>query len=111
METLKQTPARFEHSGIALLIKTRASIGDKIEAEAITAQVAAAKSIMELPKIGRDLVRMFVVGWEGVTADGKPVPFNYGLIYSAFPAELTDTLMPALYQFILANVDILKPKE
>ena len=107
MELVKDTPARFEHSDLVLLVKTKASVGDKMAVEQLLANIRNARTIDNLPKTGKELVRLFVVGWEGVTQDGKPVPFQYDLLYSGLPAALADTLMPALYKFIQANVDIL----
>lgn len=108
MELLKIEIAALKFRDATFFFRTHASIGDKLAVEAIVAGALTAKDIDSLPKIGMALVKLFMCGWEGVTAEGKIVPFSHALIETSFPAEITDELIPQLVKFVKESVDILK---
>ncbi len=108
MELVKNQTATLEFRDMKFYCRVNSSIGDKLKVDALVAGALQAKSLSELPKIGLGLVKLYLCGWQGVTADGVEVPYSFDLIESSFPAELTDVLMPALVKFVKASVDILK---
>lgn len=113
MELIKPEVARFEFKDIVFLVRSKATLGDRMAIEALTVgaiQAVKAGGIEGLPKLGREIVKLFVCGWEGVTLDGKAVPYSYDLLVSSFPADIADELMPQLCKFVAANVDVLQQK-
>lgn len=108
MELLKQELVNFKFKDITFFIRKKASLGDKLFVEALMTEALSAKSITQIPKIGKNLIRQFVCGWDGVTQDGKAVPYSYEILETGLPAELADELIPQLCQFVANNVDILK---
>jgi hypothetical protein len=109
MEIMKKELADFAFQDIVFHVRTRATVGDKLALEKLSAEAINDIHNGALPKMGREVVRIFVDGWTGVTVDGKPAPYSYELLESGLPADIADELMPALCRFVAANVDILKP--
>ncbi len=108
MEVMKQEFATCEYKDIKFTFRTKASISDKLAKDKLLAEALKAGSIEAMPRIGKGIVKMFLHGWEGVTLDGKPVPYSFDTLEHSFPAEIADELMPLLVKFVKDNVDILK---
>lgn len=113
MELIKQEIARFKHKDVTFLIRTQAVQADTFamkQTDTGRIVVKNGKAIREADIVawGKLLVRIFVVGWEGVTQDGKPAAYSYDTLESSFPAELGDALFEDLANFIFANVSIFK---
>jgi len=38
------------------------------------------------------IIELFVTGWDGVTEDGKPVPYSYEVLMTRLPGVITGTV-------------------
>ena len=105
MELLKQEIAEFKFRDVVFKVRTKATIADALLMNYLLENCRTKEGAMDS---GKELPRLFIVGWEGVKRCGEPVPFDYDLIYSEFPAEMCNEMIPALYKFVTENVDVLK---
>lgn len=103
IELIDQGLKLVEAGGISFKVKTKACAKDAFELRRIAPLKAS-----DPTQYGRELVRLFTTGWEGVVVGGKPAPFSYLLMETGLPHSAVDTVWPVLAQFILNNVDILK---
>lgn len=104
-------PARFPWKDAVILVKRRASVLDKFQLDMLgERKEEGGKLVAKFSQIelGRLLVRLFVVGWEGVTMDGKDVPYSYELLEKSLPADRTEDFFLSLYAFIVKETDIFK---
>jgi hypothetical protein len=113
MELIKQEIARFKHKDVTLLVRTQATKADVFALKQTNTGhlvVKDGKAIREADIVawGKLLIRIFVCGWEGVTADGKPADYSYETLESSLPADLEDDLFTNAANFIFAHVSIFK---
>lgn len=108
MELMKTEVVEFQFRDIKFLFRSKATVGDKYAIEKLIADALKARATEAVPRLGKEIIKLFLCGWEGVTLDGKPVACSYELIESSFPAEMADELIPALVKFVRESVDILK---
>lgn len=108
MELMKDELAEFIHKDITFFVRTKANIRDRISLDVLTVEALKSKTVAEIPRIGKEIVKMFICGWRGVTLNGQPTAYSYELLETGFPAAMANELMPALCRFVAANVDILK---
>lgn len=107
MELLKpQAPLKYKHGDVTFLIKPKASSGDRLEI--ILSGSANSKGAIVVSRADyiRALIKRFVVGWEGVTLDGKEVAYSFELLDENFPKQDGDDVMLMLGDFIFRNTDI-----
>ena len=91
--------------GAVVFVRCRADALDKVLFEALTKSAARALIAGEVPMLSRDLARVFVCGWAGVTvAGGNPAPYSWQLLEAVFPNDV----LAELHKFVAQSVDILK---
>ena len=90
--------------GAVVFVRCRADALDKVLFEALTKSAARALIAGENPKLSRDLARLFVCGWAGVTFEGYAVPYSWQLLEAVFPNDV----LAELHKFVAQSVDILK---
>lgn len=108
MELVDEGTVFFEFEDIKIHVRSKASAEDAMQLEALSAEAVQNVHLGKLPKMGAEIVKMFVTGWTGVTRAGVPVPYSYDAMVKGLPAAKADTFMPALCRFVAANVDILQ---
>lgn len=115
MELRKPQIARFVWNDVTFLVNCRASSGDKFAIDTCNVGRKVKRggtTIREVDQttFGKLLIQLFVVGWEGVTSEGKPVPYTFEAI-DDLPADPKRQVLTELCHFILKNVDIFKDQE
>lgn len=102
MEIITGELAEFVHKDVTVFVRKRASMNDSYAIHAIRKAYPN-----DLAAQGRAMIRLFVVGWKGVTDKGAEVPYSYEMMETALPVMEAVVLVPELCKFIAANVDIL----
>jgi hypothetical protein len=112
MELLEDVePLKFPWNDAFLLVKRRASVYDKFvldmqgSRESIDGKLVARIDNIEL---GRVLVKLFVVGWENVTKNGKAVAYSYDVLERQMPADKERDFYLAITDFIVKETDVFK---
>lgn len=110
MELLK-TPTteqllKFTWNDVTFLVKPRAGAMDKFELDTRGDLAADGTVTMSRTIFYRVLVERFVVGWEGVTEDGRPVPYSFARI-ERLPALPDDDLIFKLGAYIATQTNVL----
>ena len=92
MEIQKQGEI-LEHKwkDITFRVRAQATAGDRFEIDIL---YDVDKGVVVVPRreLYRTLIKRFVVGWEGVTEDGKPVPFSLENL-ERLPADNEDVIL------------------
>jgi hypothetical protein len=105
MELLKsREPLRFKHKDVTFLIKPIATVGDRLEIQLI-GELIGDKIRFDKAEFSKVMIRNFVIGWEGVTEDGEPVPWSVDTFMTRFPDQDTGS---ELLDFIRQNTDIFR---
>ena len=111
MELTKQKePIKFIHGDVTFLVRPHATEADRLEIWA-AGKAEDGKIVAPRAEFVKALIRCFVVGWEGVTQDGNPVPYAYETFVNKFPKSHKKGETPvflALGNFIYENTDIAK---
>ena len=90
----------FKWQDVVFKIKRTANSGDRL--------AVALRDQKTLATYSLTLVERFVVDWEGVTQEGKPVPYSFKLLSESLPSTVEDNALLALANFIYENTDIAK---
>ena len=102
----EKAPLRFAWGDVTFLVKPQTTSGDKFEIDMAGRPVGNTGQVEFSPaEFYRTLVRQFVVGWEGVTSEGKPVPYSYENLMR-LPAQSGDDVVIRLGIFIVENTDV-----
>ena len=96
----EEKPLEFKWRDVIFKVKPRANSGDRLAVFMRDQRTTAGYSLT--------LVERMVVDWEGVTQDGKPVPYSFQLLAEHMPSTMQDNALVALADFIYAHTDIAK---
>lgn len=66
----------FKWKDITFHIRSKALAGDKHELVTLGELDGKGRSVIPQSKLYRKIIERFVISWEGVTEDGKAVPFS-----------------------------------
>ena len=112
MELLKlnQSPARFPWKDVTFLYRTSVTTQDKFTIDTAGSLLKDGSIEFHPWELYRALIRTFVVGWEGVTEDGKPVPYSYDA-FSRLPSDPDQDLVLKLGIKIGTDTGFLKTPE
>lgn len=79
MELLKlgESTARYQWQDVTFIYRTKVTTADKFEVDTAGALMRDGKITFTPFEFYRALIRSFVVGWEGVTENGKALPYSY----------------------------------
>jgi hypothetical protein len=107
MELLKldERPAEYKWEDVTFLIRTRMGPGDKFAVDTAGHLLENGKVTFKAWKLYEVLIKTFVVGWKGVTENGKEVPWDYDVFATRFPVKDKDVIM-LLGEFIADTVNI-----
>ena len=98
---------KLKWQDITFLVKPYASQEDKFIIATSGIINDDGSTVVETRGLYATLVRRFVVGWEGVTSEGKPVDYDFSL-FSRLPAVPGETnAVFAVGTFIAENTDAL----
>jgi hypothetical protein len=89
MELLKPNdgPAKYEwKDGVVFLYRTKVTTEDKYNVDTAGSLMKDGAIQFNPWDFYRALIRQFVTGWEGVTENGKPVPYSYDA-FMRLPAD------------------------
>jgi|WetSurMetagenome_2_1015567.scaffolds.fasta_scaffold956070_1 hypothetical protein len=110
MELLKsQDNLTFEYEDVKFFVRPSASVKDRFEVDMV-GDWKDGKFEMKKTAYFLKLVELFVVGWSGVTQDGKEVAYSYETLLNSFPNVKNDLIL-TLGAFIASKVGILPESE
>lgn len=100
-------PLKFKYRDVTFLVKPHAVEADRLEIWA-SGKADDGKIVAPRAEFVKALIRCFVIGWEGVTQDGKPVPYSFETFVNLFPKQPKDEtpVFLALGNFIYEKTDI-----
>lgn len=106
----KPQTVKCQYKDVTFLVKSRATAYDKFLISMSPAGEVKGNEVKFTNRIAffRVLVERFVVGWEGVTLDGKPAPYSFELLESSFPSSADDDVFIRLGSFVIENTDVFK---
>lgn len=104
----RREPLQFKHEDVVFLVKPQTTAADRMEMF-MSGRVEACGSKMTVADFNKALIRCFVVGWKGVTFEGKEVPYAYETLMDSFPNN--DDVLTRLSAFILEHTDAFKKDE
>lgn len=110
MELLKEKSTEvYVHEDVKFTIRTNVTVGDKFELDT-AGSIADKDEITFKPwEFYKTMLRLFVISWEGVSVDGKPVPWNFDTFMSSFPASGDGSdLVMKLGSFIAEKTGVLR---
>lgn len=113
MELAKpQEPLKFAYKDVTFLVRPKSIEADRLEVWG-SGQVEDGKIISKQAEFVKALIRCMVVGWEGVTEDGKPVPYSFETFLARFPNQGRGeaNVFLQLGDFIFEKTDIWKQDE
>lgn len=102
MELLKldERSEEFEYKGVTFFVKKNFTPEDKFFIDT-SGELGKDGRIKFHPReYYRALIQVFVVGWKGVTENGKEVPYSFETLCTRLPADMTDGLFLKLSLFI-----------
>jgi hypothetical protein len=102
-----QKPLEFKYEDVTFLVKPRASEEDRMLVMLLGEQLPDGNVKFSRPDFCRLVVERMVVGWEGVTRDGKPMPYSFTAL-SEFPRIEGKNVYLEVGAFILQQTDIQK---
>jgi len=111
MELLARKPTlEFKYHDVTFLIKGSATAADKMDL-ALGGRQEGDKTIYNSAEYCRALVRLFVVGWKGVTFEGKEVPYAFETFCEHFPHVHGDNAFVKVAAFIVEHTDVKKEQK
>lgn len=114
MELMPQSEAgkvlEFPWKDVTFLVRARAVEEDRLEVWGI-GKTEGDAIVATRADFARTLVRRFVVGWRGVTREGKEVSYSFKSLCESFPvAHGEKSVFLALSDFILTHTDFQESK-
>jgi hypothetical protein len=109
MELLKEeSPLEFSCGDAVFLVKARATAHDKLQLDLCATSVDGNVANFTQAQFADTVLKLFVVGWKGVTRDGKPAPYSYETLKSSFPSSKEKDVLLELVSFIVDKTDVFK---
>ncbi len=108
MEIKRQNskPLEFKYEDVTFFVKPVASEEDRMIV-ALSGLSDGAHVRFSKPEYCRTVIQCMVSGWQGVTEDGKPVPYSFDLL-ADFPRVDGKNVYLELGAFIIEHTDINK---
>lgn len=113
MELLKvdKTPATFKWQGVTFFYRKHVTVEDKFSVDT-SGKVFNGNKIEFKPwEFYKTMIRVFVVGWESVTENGKPIDYSYENLMTRLPANKTEDLVMLLGHHIAIETGFLEDKK
>ena len=112
MELIKGgEPLEFKYKDVTFYVKRHSVESDALEAWGAASMDPTGALVAPRAEYVKALVRCFVLGWKGVTRDGKEVPYSLGAFYNEFPRQEgggEPSIFVQLASFILEKTDFQK---
>jgi|SRR5713226_5903531 len=109
MELLKpeQEPLKLIIGDVTFHVRSNLTARDKLAMDMIGEYV---NGVFVLDKVSlfEKLIELFVVGWEGVTENGKPVPYSFKTFMTRFPGDVAQDWLLRLGGFIMDSLGLVK---
>lgn len=88
MELIKPAkPLEFKHGDVTFFIKPNATSHDRFMSVMSGEMKSDGTIAVKRAEFNETILRNFIVGWEGVTQNGKPVPYSWEAFISSWPKE------------------------
>jgi hypothetical protein len=101
-------PLEFKYKDVIFKIKSRASEGDRLEV-LLSARHEGGKLLISQAEYAKTVIKKFVLGWEGVTHEHKPIAYSFELLEEYFPRDPDGhNVLLLLANFIFDHTDIQK---
>lgn len=111
MELLKpKDNLTFSIGDVKFFIRPQMTVRDKLELDMLGDYDNGVFQVKKGDIIAK-LVELFVVGWDGVTEDGKPVPYSYRTFAERLPADMARDWMLNLGTFIFEQLGLGKTEQ
>ncbi len=95
MELLKldERPAEYQYGDVTIFFRPQASNGDKFTLD--TAGELNPDGTMKIEgwRFYKDIIRLFVTGWKGVTENGAEVPYSFETLVDRLPTQGEDLII------------------
>lgn len=104
-------PLEFRYKDVTFFIKRHAVESDALEAWGAASIDPAGALVAPRAEYVKALIRCFVLGWKGVTRDGKEVPYSLDAFYHGFPRQSggsEPSVFVQIANFILEKTDFQK---
>jgi hypothetical protein len=106
MELLKgKDNLTFSVGDVKFFIRASATVRDKFAVD-MTGTYENGVFKMDRVAFYHKMIELFVEGWDGVTMDGKPVPYIFATFMDSFPADPTQDVVLKLGSFIATETGI-----
>ena len=98
MELLKldDRPAEFVWNDVRIYFRTKVTVGDKFAIDTAGTRIEGDKVEYKPWDFYLTMIRTFVTGWEGVTENGKKVPYSYDALMNRLPSDSGEDLVMKL---------------
>lgn len=111
MELLKaKENLKYTIGDVTFLVRAQATVRDKFELDVAGDWNKDGKFVLNVGTAYRKLVELFVVGWEGVTQDGKPAPYSFDALMG-LPADAVSDWILKLGTYIASTTGIIVGEE
>jgi len=113
MELLKlgERPAEYKWQDVTFYFRTKVTVGDKYEIDTAGTVVNGDKISFTPWNFYSTLIRLFVNAWDGVTEDGKTVPYSYETLMQRLPAQQSEDVVMKLGVFIAKTNGLVPSKD
>ena len=109
MELVKHSqPLEFKYEDIVFLVKKHANAEDKMEV-ALSGKRDGNDIFWTRAEYCKTIIRRMVLGWKGVTQDGKEVPYSFDALCELPHVEGRNVFL-ALGEFVMEHTDIRNSK-
>ncbi len=85
---LDKRPAEYQYGDVTILFRPTASVGDKFALDTAGEVTDNGQIKIDAFRFYKDIIRMFVVGWKGVTENGTEVPYSFDTLVDRLPTQI-----------------------
>lgn len=96
----------YPFEDVKFFVRTPATAGDRYELSML-GDWRDGKVVMKKGDYFLKVIELFVVGWDGVTEGGKPVPYSYETFMRRFPVSPKQDLILTMGAWIAEKVGLL----
>ena len=106
MELMKaDKPLEFKKGEVTFFIKPKASEHDVFNTIMSGEMKADGTVTVKRMDFNDCVLRHFIIGWEGVTVEGKEVPYSWEMFVSGWPKQDEGNIFVDLVNFIFEKTD------
>lgn len=113
MELLKldERPAEFKWKDVTIIYRVNVSAEDKFVVDTAGTHINGEKIEFKPWEFYKTMIRVFVIGWRGVTENGKEIPYSYDTFLKRLPGDLQEDLIMQLGHDIAVKNGFLNEKK